>query len=312
MGSLKTILRLVRAPNIIIIGLTTYFIRLCIFSPDYGINHIEFFLNDFQFILLTVAIMFATAGGYLINDIYDRPIDKINKLDKVYIGNRFSLRFVVYLYIIVNIIGLLLSLIIAVQVKYVQWLFFYPLAAIILWFYSYYLKRTVLLGNIIVALFCGLIVLLIWFSEKESIQELSRINSESSNKIFVIVFFYSLFAFLSTLFREIIKDIEDIEGDRLNNCNTIAIKYGIERAKTVSVVVAFLLLIVIGMFILVNQNILNVWGMIYSLFCLILPIIYAIYRVIKAEDDQDFISINRIIKIIMVLGLLYLPVLSFI
>ncbi len=311
MNLLISTLRIVRFPNIIIIGLTTYFIRIFIFSNAYSINGVDFFLNNSQFILLTIAIILATTGGYLINDIYDRSIDQFNAREKVYIGNRLSLNFVVFLYILINIIGLIVSFIVAIQIAYLQWLFLYPLAAFILWFYSYFLKNTVLWGNIVVAIFCSFVVLLIWFSEKESMQNLFRVNNYIYNKLVVIIVFYSLFAFLSTIFREIIKDIQDIEGDRLNNCKTLAVKYGIPKAKFVSIIFAILLLFIIGVFFIVFKNNSTIWGIFYGLFFLITPIIYTIFLTVKAEEKSDFKRINRMGKIIMFLGLLYLPVLSF-
>jgi len=311
MNLLKTTLRIIRAPNIIIIGLTCYFLRFCLFSAAYKLYHIDFFLNDLQFAFLTMAIILVTIGGYIINDIYDSTIDKINYPEKQYLGNQLSEKSTIMVYILVNIIGLILSFIVAYQINYLQWLFFYPLAVLLLWYYSYKLKKTVLFGNLLVALFCSLVVLLLWFSEKESMEILHNSNGEKYFEIISIIIFYSLFAFISTLFREIIKDVEDIEGDKSDNCNTLPVRLGITRTKIITIITGLLLAVLVGIFLFINNNSQNIWKTLYAIIFLIIPVLITLFMLSRADNRQDFRRINLYVKLIMFLGLLYLPILSF-
>ncbi|MFC2097584.1 geranylgeranylglycerol-phosphate geranylgeranyltransferase [Bacteroidota bacterium] len=311
MKGIIIILRLMRLPNIIIIGLTAYLIRFCLFSPAFHRTGISFFLNGNNFLLLVLAIMMTTTAGYIINDIYDRNIDKYNRGEKQIIGKIISVKAGVYFYVIASVLGLILSFIVAYQTKYMQWLFFYPLATVLLWTYSYYLKRTPLWGNLFVSMFCSFVVLLIWFFEKETYTILNISNPDEAKSLTINLVFYSVFAFFSTLHREIIKDMEDMEGDKANNCRTYPVLYGIKKTKPIVLIVQLMLLCIIIIYLITVGKLFSIWVIIYGIICLILPVSLSIYKLIKAKEGKDYSQLNRIAKIIMVLGLLFLPVLSY-
>ena len=122
------------------------------------------------------------------------------------------------------------------------------------------------------------------------------------------VFGYSIFAFLLSMIREIIKDCEDIEGDQAFDCKTLPIVFGIPKAKKVAIFIAFLTLIFV-LIIEAVQFISSDWpSLLYFFLLLTLPLLWVIYKIRKAEKKKHFFIISQAIKIIMLFGILYIIV----
>ena len=101
-----------------------------------------------------------------------------------------------------------------------------------MWWYSKTLKKKPLWGNLIVSLCCALVIWMIWIAEQSNINKID-INGSDSDLIsrVWILHAYAVFAFISTLFREIVKDMEDVLGDQESGCRTLPIVYGVKTAK---------------------------------------------------------------------------------
>ena len=115
-----------------------------------------------------------------------------------------------------------------------------------------------------------------------------------------------IFAFLTTLLREVVKDIEDVEGDRLYGCQTIPIYYGVSFARKWSFFLTFILMmsfiyIVQSPFIEINIRI----GM--GIF-LIISLIVIILKLYQAEQKADYSFISQTVKVLMLFGLFFLLV----
>jgi 4-hydroxybenzoate polyprenyltransferase len=128
--------------------------------------------------------------------------------------------------------------------------------------------------------------------------------------IFLYVAGYAFFAFLTTLSREILKDIEDIEGDKLNERKTIPVALGIKTAKAI---VIFLMMIVIATLGVIYMYFFkDITSLIYISVFIALPIIYLIIKLIKAQLKPDYHFISIGMKGIMLSGLLFSVLLWFI
>ncbi|MES2794465.1 MAG: geranylgeranylglycerol-phosphate geranylgeranyltransferase [Bacteroidota bacterium] len=170
-------------------------------------------LLDKKFNFLVFSILLITASGYLINDYYDVEIDKTNKKDKVIIGKTISKNAAISTYFLLNIVALIL--IYSLNLKLA---IFFLGSIIILWWYSYYLKKQPFLGNLIVSIYTAIPFLVIAY----------YFQTENNS-----LYLYCYFAFFISLIREIVKDIEDMEGDKIANCRTIPIILGIEKTKAI-------------------------------------------------------------------------------
>ncbi len=123
---------------------------------------------------------------------------------------------------------------------------------------------------------------------------------------------YGIFAFALSLIREIIKDMEDVEGDKEYGCRTIPIALGIQKAKLITY--ALILLIIAG--VGYSQNYLHgqlkeMYSVLYFAVLVQLPLLFIIFRLLKAETKKDFHTASVFVKVIMLAGICFLFFLRF-
>ena len=222
------ILRLIRFPNLLIVAITQYLLQYIVLSTAFKSAGIEKSLDDFHFFLLVISTITITISGYIINDILDYDLDIINKPDKVAINKIIPLKTAYYFYHSNNFFGFLISLYLAIYIQNLPLVLIYPAAILLLYFYSKTLKKIAFWGNFTVAIFCAFVAGIVLFAERNAFFELPQEEFQIVKLVFTA---YFLFAFLSTFYREIIKDIEDLKGDIKNECETLPIKYGVPFAK---------------------------------------------------------------------------------
>ena len=122
--------------------------------------------------------------------------------------------------------------------------------------------------------------------------------------------------------REVVKDIEDYEGDKKYFSNTLAVMHGKEKAKRVAQLFVVVMLLLIA-YLQYNQLIVNQGGgtiervqsqtkalitTIYFLFALQLPLLYVLFKLQKAKEKMDYTKLSLNMKLIMLLGIFYIAV----
>ena len=238
------ILRLVRFPNLVIVALTQYLIFYFLLVPAFKEVQVLPLLDHFHFFLLVLDTILIAAGGYVINDFYDQEIDARNKPEKRIVGLKISGTIALWCYGFILLSGAVLALYLAIYVDNLALFGLYPLACFGLWLYSRYWKKAFLIGNLLVSIFCAFVAGIIWFAERATYALLWDKAPEIGTKLQFLLGAYLLFAFLSTMYREIIKDIEDREGDAKENGRTLPILLGINKGKWVSFLFGLALLAV--------------------------------------------------------------------
>ena len=166
-----------------------------------------------------------------------------------------------------------------------------------------------------VSFFCAFVAWIVFYAEKinfisEKLHNVIARDVATEGYDFLKMTFigYALFAFVSTLFREIIKDIEDEQGDKAGNCRTLPVVIGVESSKkwALSVGLIFLSLVVVFSFILRGD-----WVKILILNLTIsLPIIYALFLLIKSQKKEDFSFLSKLAKFIMLSGLVFILIMK--
>lgn len=313
-NDLKAFLKLIRFQNLLIIAATQYMMRFFIVEPILAVNGFVPQLDHLHFFLLVFSSMSITAAGYVINDYFDMKTDLLNRPATVIVGRKISRRWAMITHILLNAIGILTGVYLAWYIGILSLGIAYLLAAGILWFYSTTYKRQFLVGNLIVAVFTAVVPFVVVIFEipllNKAYGEILIANDMNFNNILAWVGGFSFFAFLSTLIREIIKDIEDFEGDSAYGRSTMPVLLGIRFTK---VVVVTLILAVIASLIYVYARFLYhtpggkvdlitlVW---FSLF-LILPFLYVLYRLVTARAKKDYHVCSNITKMIMLAGIMY-------
>jgi len=285
-------------------------IRYGVEYPFLKFNGFEFQFPLFKFILLILSVVLIAAGGYAINDYFDRKIDLLNRPDRVVVGTHFDSRNAMTIHNLFTFIGLMIGLYLSYDIGHLNFSFIFAIITGALWFYSTIYKRQLIVGNIIIAILTAIVPFMV------PLYDLPLIN-QYYNLVFVknpqyviemrymmyAVFIFSGFAFLSTLVREIIKDMEDANGDEAFKRRTIPIVWGNAVAKSIAIVLIIATIVSLALIYFVFTQ--NMLSLIYLLVFLIAPMFALIYFLIKANDAKDFLFCSQLQKIIMLIGLLY-------
>ncbi len=300
-------LKLIRWPNLLIIAYCMFILRYSLFIPFLQLRGMEPILSNIFFLLIVLACMITAAAGYIINDIYDRNIDKINKPENVLIGEKISVRKAENLYMILNLISIVIGIYVSYQINLRSLSLLFPLVAGILYFYSTTYKTILFFGNFLVAILSALIPFTVVLFELPLVHEKYKLflgNPGLNLNIIIIAFIaYAVFAFLISLFREIVKDIEDFEGDKAFGKNTLPVAYGTRFARIVSIIIlSFLLLLVLYT---VFKYLFDPISLTYCIATLILPLIYMMYQLLKAQNSFQYHHISQVAKWIMIAGISY-------
>ena len=308
---MKSILRLVRFPNLVIVVLTQYLLQYAILMPTIHRLGMQPVLPHFPFFLLVLSTVLIAAGGYIVNDIEDMDIDKLNKPEhKRIVGRVYSLKMAWLMYAFCGILGVVISLYLAFYVQNVVQLLIYPSAVGLLWAYSHWFKRQPLTGNLVVAFFCAFVAWVVFYAQSLSPIFQLFLKTEWLKTVQLTFQGYAVFAFLSTLFREIVKDIEDAEGDLAGNCRTMPIVLGIPKSKFVAAAVGFVFLFFIAYFSFILRGGNELIKIIVLNLTISLPIVYSLFLLKRAKEKQDFTRLSRLAKGIMLSGLIFILVMK--
>lgn len=295
MKLISAFLRLVRWPNLVFIILTQALFYYCVYQPLFHQNNLR------SLIWIVIGSVLIAAAGYIINDYFDLNIDQINKPGKNVFSKTIHRRWAIIWHFSFSLLGIVAS---AVGIGLHKWYLVLANVACtaLLWFYSTSFKRKLLIGNIVISLLTAWTVLILFFvftSPREAIVG----NSPATIKFFRVSFLYAGFAFISTLIREAIKDMEDLEGDARYGCRTLPIVAGIRSTKIyigIWTVVLLAALVILQLYVLQFQ-----WwiAIVYSVAFVIIPLAYLLYKLPKATTVGDFHRLSTVSKLIMLTGI---------
>lgn len=294
---IKDFLNFIRWKNILMLILIQVLIKYVLF-PKFDTY---IFLDDFHFIILILSTILIAASGYIINDIYDIKADAVNKPEKLYVGNKISLKKANNLYFILNFSGLLLGLYLSYHIKNISFFIVYIIISFLLYRYAIYFKKKFLIGNLIVSflIFLSVIIIAIF----DLVPATNDYNQNDQLIVFVLLIKIASFAFILTLLREILKDIEDIEGDKKVNAQTIPISLGIEKTKYIVIFITIALLVGLLFFTLPYYET-NKIIFYYLLILVALPLLYFILKVRSSKAKKEYHKLSNLLKIIMLIGIL--------
>jgi len=306
--------KLIRYQNLLFLALTQFLLQQLIVSPllqKYGFEYIS---ADITLLLLIIATVFIAAAGYVINDYFDLKIDRINKPEKVLIGTVFSKQQAMLMHQILTAIGIITGLVLAYNLQSFTLAFLFIVIPGLLWFYSASYKRQFAIGNLIVALMAATSILIVGIS---SVAELKRnyadlvYQTPIPSEIYSWIGGFAIFSFLLTLMRELVKDLQDREGDSEVECRTIAIVWGEFKTK---LVIYLLGTICIAFLVLINQQLIPFEGTLtfkYILFGISIPLLVFGYLLQTAQQPSSYKIASRLLKYIMLVGVLYSVVFYF-
>jgi 4-hydroxybenzoate polyprenyltransferase len=289
-------LKLLRWPNLVFIVLTQWLFYYCVYLPLYQ------FSQPHLLVWLIVASVCIAGAGYIINDYFDLNIDKINKPEKNVLNTVINRRWAIVWHLFLSMAGIVAT---AIAVGLGKWYLIIAniICVAVLWLYSTSLKRQLLIGNFVISLLAAWTVLILFFSQV-SFYEAFNTTNENTLKFFRLAFLYGGFAFIISLIREAIKDVEDREGDAQYGCHTLPIYAGLRTTKvyiSIWIVVLLASLVILQLYILQFK-----WffAVLYTIIFIIIPLFYLLFRLRKANTVKDFSKLSALTKTIMLSGIL--------
>jgi len=253
------------------------------------------------FILDTILI---AAGGYVINDIFDQQADLENKPENQFIGkNHLSVKMAWFYYFVLIATGFIIATYIAYEIEKPHLLLIYPAACALLFLYSYSFKKHALIGNVVVAIFCAFVPGIILYAEWEVIHNAEVLNKTEYEFLINMFTAYISFAFLSTMVREIVKDIEDIAGDTSSGYRTLPIALSKKGAKYFAIFFGVLLILSYAFWILPYTATDSIAIFLGLVSIMVVYSIFIVGRLSSASVKDDYRLISKQLKILMVISL---------
>lgn len=308
MKLISAFFRLIRWPNLVMIVITQVLFYVSVVPSYVGdtISILSYFRTQHYLLLILSSLLIAAAGN-IINDYFDRNIDEINKPEKKIIDILIKRRWAIIMHIVFSLIAVVIGFYIDSQTP-VFWLGISNAVCVLLLFgYSISLKKKLLVGNILISLLTAWVIFVCFlcYYRTLSFEGYEPFEQQAILRRFMrISFLYTGFAFIISLIREVVKDMEDIEGDKKYGCKTIPIAWGIPASK---VFVAVWLVVLIGMISIVQVYVWQLgwyWSAAYTILLILAPLVWILRKLYQAQVPKDYHQLSTAIKLVMLTGLL--------
>lgn len=272
---LFSLFSVVRGYNILIIIISQYLTSVYILAPELPIKEILFDVNLFMIVLASAT---AIASGYIINNFYDSEKDLINRpnksmLDRL-VGQRTKLNF----YFILNFLSLLSALFVSYKATLFFFLFIFGI-----WFYSHKLKKYLFIGNFVAATLAVIPLFAVFIYYK---------NFD------LVIFVHATFLFIIISMRELVKDLENLKGDLLQNYQTIPVIYGSLVSKKILTFLSLLALL--PNYLLIVKF--DIGAMDYFFLGSIIALLIFVILLWKSNKKLHYLLLHNILKFIVVIG----------
>lgn len=316
MEQYKNILQLVRWSNLVFIGILIYLMEKWVVVPILDNAAFGEQLPWYILLLLILSTVLIAAGGNVINDYFDVKIDRINRPDRLIVTNSISKPSAMRLSIVLSSLGVVFGLIVALLVRSSSLCILFIIIPGLLWFYSSSYKRLLIIGNLTIALLASLTPMIVAIANVAQLQlEYGSILPYTSleHDIYSWVGGFSLFAFLLTWIREIVKDLQDQMGDRELECHSMPIVWGNIPTK---IFVTILILVTTAIIGYLWYNVLpfdcswRSFSTRYIILGIIVPLWSSLWLLWAAKIPSDYHTCQQVVKLTMLLGMLYSIVLT--
>ena len=242
-------IRLIRPINLGIIALTMY--GVWFYAQSFSKQLI---FHQIDFALLVLSTMIIAAGGNIINDYFDVRADRINKPQRLIISKHIKRRWAIVLHWICNVSAFAIASYLSIKYQTIWFVVIHVASITFLWWYSVKLKKVTLVGNLVISLLSVLVIYLtlLFIDTVNYTNEFQQLLDNSYDPLFHIrikwiIFIFMGMAFLQNLAREIVKDIEDMEGDKVIGARTVPMILG--NRKTLVIIGVFLSFFPLGFFV---------------------------------------------------------------
>jgi 4-hydroxybenzoate polyprenyltransferase len=263
-----------------------------IFLPD-GL------MNNNEFILLIISMLFIASGGYIYNDLYDIQIDVINK-NKSPWALDYSPRYLMYVYSLLTIAGILASIILGYSRGNPGILLWPGVSSLLLYGYARNWKKKLIWKNLLVSLLLTFPILYTAYADGLSLQDVIS----NDGLFYSLMRYYILLAFMLNITRELVKDIIDYKGDKADSVDTIPVVTGISKSFQIVQVLIWINIIIILYFNALFSTSYSIFIYIQYAIAFLLSFISFLGKFIP--EHKYAIVLSDTLKIIMLAGIISL------
>ncbi|MBE7640683.1 ubiquinone biosynthesis protein UbiA [Salegentibacter sp. BLCTC] len=267
----------VRGYNILVLILAQYLTSAFILAPELALREVFFDDNLFFLILSSATVI---ASGYIINNFYDSEKDLINRPKKTMLDRFVSQRTKLSVYFILNLLAIFFA-------SYVSFkaVVFFSVYIFAIWLYSHRLKRILFLGNLVASILTitPFFVIFIYYKNLQT-----------------VIFIHATFLYLMIVMRELVKDLENMQGDLVQNYHTIPIVYGEKLSKFFLTILS--VLAVIPTMLLITRF--DTGYMEYYFYISLILLIFFVLFLYFSKVKWQFLLLHNILKFIIVAGVL--------
>ena len=303
-------IKLIRPINLLIIAFTMFctgwYFDMLLVKAGHSSK-----LISLPFIILVVSTILIAAAGNIINDYFDIKADRINRPERLIVGKYIKRRWAILFHWVINFLAFGMAVYLSYIFETFWYLFIHLLSINLLWYYSMHLKRTVVFGNVTIALLTGLVPVLvaIFYNQQTDWENISYYYPFNFKPLHDFPIYIGiglgLFGFFLNWAREIVKDIEDIKGDKALKAKTLPIYSGIKRAKYISTII-LLIPVFLSLFFFLGVKV-NTIQSAYDFLPLSiagLAMLFAFIFILNSNTPKQFRKTHLTIKLIMICGLI--------
>lgn len=307
---------LVRWQNLLMTAIVLFVMEKWVATPILCAAYFGEQLPWWLLTLLMLATVLITAGGYVINDYFDVKIDQINRPDRLIVTRSVTKPEAMRLFQVLTAAGIVCGIVASICLRSWVTAVIFVFVPGLLWFYSASYKRQFLVGNLIVALAAALCPLLIaianvaWlkhlYGDVNGIDVLSL--TTLPHDLYLWIGGFAAFAFWGTFIREIIKDMQDVTGDRELECHSLPVVLGEPATKGI---VTALLLAMAGAIVWLAWWVIpfpNGWNSLHARYVvlgLLVPIACELWLLWSARISSDYRTAQSVMKFVLLMGVLY-------
>jgi 4-hydroxybenzoate polyprenyltransferase len=297
-------LKLIRFQNLLMLAFMQLVFRYLFLEQSY----VDLALTDFNYILLIFATVCIAAGGYVINNIMDQDTDEIAKPQNRVVGISITETVAYNWYIGLTIVGVGIGFYLSNVIYKPTFASIFILVATLLYMYATSFKQIPILGNVVVALMLSTSIIIIGLFD--ILPAIDMDNRFRMKEAFYILMHYAIFAFIINIIREIVKDMEDMDGDYQLGINTLPITIGVQKTK---IIVGILTVISIGILAYyINSNLFELdYVVYYAMIVIVGPLIYFGVKLLNATTKKEFQHLSLVLKIILFFGILSVAVIVY-
>ncbi len=275
MLKMLSLFSVVRGYNILILVFAQYLTAAFILAPDLPLRDVFFDPNLFFLILSSATVI---ASGYIINNFYDSEKDLINRPKKTMLDRLISQRTKLSVYFILNFAAIIFA-------SYVSFraVVFFSIYIFMIWFYSHRIKKILFLGNIVASILAitPFFVVFIYYKNFET-----------------VIFIHATFLFIMIAMRELVKDLENLKGDLIQNYKTIPVVYGEKWSKFFLSVLT--ILAVIPILLLTTKF--DTGLMDYYFYISLILLLFFLLFLYFSNAKWQYLLLHNILKLIIVAG----------